>query len=96
MEEKAGGHWFEWDDNKNKINVRKHGISFHTAKYVFNDENRLEFYDESHSVNEERYITIGMVHEVLFVVYTERKNSTRLISARKANEKERRIYYGNY
>lgn len=95
MEDKLNGHWIEWDDRKNEINIQKHGISFQAAKYVFNDQNRLEFYDEVHSVNEDRYITIGMVHEILFVVFTERKNATRLISARKANDKERKIYYGN-
>ena len=45
----------EWDDEKNEINVRKHGISFETAAYVFADENRIELYDELHSDEEDRY-----------------------------------------
>lgn len=84
---------FEWDDEKDKINKQKHGISFDTAKEIFNDVNRLEIYDVQHSEIEDRYNTIGLVGEVLFVVYTERKETIRLISARLATEKERRLYY---
>ena len=87
---------FEWDDNKEKINIRKHGIDFTTAARVFDDENRLEIYDESHSNAENRYITIGMIGEtayIVMVVYTERDDAIRLISARKATPKERRMYY---
>ena len=86
---------FEWDDNKNDINKKKHGISFETAAAVFGDDNRLEIPDEMHSIDEERYIVIGLVHKVLFVVYTEREDATRIISARKATPAERRVYYGN-
>ena len=50
---------FEWDDVKEKINIAKHGIDFGTAALVFRDENRIEFYDEAHSTDEDRYITIG-------------------------------------
>ena len=55
---------------------------------------RTEIYDEIHSENEERYITIGLADEVLFVVYTERYPRIRLISARLATGGERKIYYG--
>ena len=85
----------EWDDEKNEINVRKHGISFETAAYVFADENRIELYDELHSDEEDRYQVIGRVGKVLFVIYTERGEAVRLISARYATGKERRVYYGN-
>lgn len=85
----------EWDDEKAALNLKKHGISFETAAEVFQDENRLEFYDVEHSETEERYITIGRVNAVLFVVYTERGQNIRLISARMATAKERRIYYGH-
>ena len=84
----------EWDDNKNKINIQKHGISFETAALVFADEERIEYYDEIHSVNEDRYIVLGCVQGVLYVVYTMRGEAARLISARMANAIERRIYYG--
>lgn len=86
---------FEWDANKNVINVKKHGINFNTAALVFSDEYRIDFFDHLHSIDEDRYITIGMVDRVLFVVYTERANATRIISARPATPAERRAYYGN-
>ena len=71
---------FEWDEEKNKTNLKKHGIDFETAAFVFCDNDRLEYYDE--------------VLIVLVVVYTERKEAIRIISARKANNRERREYYG--
>ena len=84
---------FEWDNEKAELNRQKHGISFETAALVFADENRIERYDSVHSDNEDRYITIGRVKEILFVVYTERLDKTRLISARRATLEERRNYY---
>ena len=84
---------FEWDELKNQLNRKKHGIDFETAILVFNDLQRIEIYDEEHSITEDRYNTIGLVDDVLFVVYTERKESIRLISARVATPKERSIYY---
>ena len=76
-----------------KINMEKHGIDFDTAVLVFNDLQRIEIYDIEHSIEEDRYNTIGMVNDVLFVVYTERKDNIRLISARLATKLERSIYY---
>ena len=84
---------FEWDEDKAALNLKKHGISFQDAALVFNDENRIEMYDAAHSVYEDRYNTIGRVDEVLFVVYTERRALTRIISARIATPRERRMYY---
>lgn len=87
---------FEWDEEKAKLNLKKHGIPFETAAKVFLDENRIEIYNEAHSnINEERYITIGLADEILFVVYTERHPKIRLISARLASSREREVYYGN-
>lgn len=83
---------FEWDEAKNQLNKKKHGISFETAAYVFQDRNYIEMYDFEHSTQEDRYIAIGRVGEVLFVVFTERKENIRLISARLATEAERRLY----
>ena len=83
----------EWDTNKNDVNVKKHHISFETAARVFLDENRLDYYDIVHSMNEDRYITIGLVKEVIVVVYTLRKTRIRIISARLATRKERELYY---
>lgn len=89
---------FEWDDVKEKINIAKHGIDFGTAALVFQDENRIEFYDEAHSTDEDRYITIGQINGIavtviIMVVYTERERAIRLISARKATTQEWRMYY---
>ena len=84
---------FEWDDNKAASNLRKHGVSFQYAARVFDDDNRLEYYDVNHSEEEDRYHTIGMVDDILFVVYTERRETIRIISARYANRRERRLYY---
>ena len=83
----------EWDDEKDEINFKKHHIHFSSAAFVFLDENRLEFFDEKHSKEEDRFIVIGIVEEVIFVIYTERKNSLRIISARIATKKERELYY---
>lgn len=84
---------FEWDEGKNQINIEKHKISFETASHVFDDPMYIEMYDFEHSTDEDRYIAIGMVGKVLFVVFTERREKIRLISARLATEKERRLYY---
>ena len=84
---------FEWDEEKDRINQIKHGISFETAAYVFADAHYIEMYDFEHSIEEDRYIAIGMVGDLLFVVYTERGENIRLISARLATESERRLYY---
>ena len=84
---------FEWDEEKNKLNYKKHGIRFESAVLVFDDEYRIDLYDEAHSEFEDRFNTIGMVDDVLFVVYTERMDRIRLISARIATEWERRLYY---
>ena len=84
---------FEWDDKKAAINLQKHGVSFETAILVFQDEDRIELYDSAHSADEDRYNTIGLVEDVLFVVFTEQKTLTRIISARIATPAERRMYY---
>ena len=82
----------EWDENKNRLNKIKHGVDFHQAAKVFEDNFRLEEIDKEHSDEETRYITIGRVNDILFVVYTERGEFTRLISARRATKKERVKY----
>ena len=84
---------FEWDEEKNLANIRKHHVDFNDAILVFEDEYRIEIYDEAHSIDEDRYNTIGAVGDILFVVYTERKDAVRMISARLANRRERRQYY---
>ena len=82
----------EWDENKNRLNRIKHGVDFQQAAKVFEDNFRLEEIDREHSDEEIRYITIGRVNDILFVVYTERGEFTRLISARRATKRERVKY----
>ena len=93
------GTTIEWDDDKNDTNKREHeGLSFELAQLVFADSNRLERIDrsEGNTSGEERWQTLGMAGKVLFVVYTERGEIKRIISARLANKAERRSYHGNY
>ena len=92
MELELSNRIFEWDEIKAQINKQKHGISFEQALKVFEDENRIEEIDEKHSENEIRYVSIGRVNDILYVVYTERAENTRLITARRANKKERTRY----
>ena len=94
MKASIGETLVEWDDRKNQINIKKHGISFETAALVFADEERIEYYDKLHSQNEDRYVVLGCVQGILYVVYTMRGEAFRLISARMATPTERRIYYG--
>jgi uncharacterized DUF497 family protein len=87
---------FVWDEIKSKKNLKKHGIDFNTAIFVFKDPNYIKIYDEEHSINEERWNIIGMVNNVvLFVIETEiTDNLIRIISARKANKNEKETYNG--
>jgi len=85
---------FEWDLEKEKENYRKHGIYFDAAANAFSDPQRMERIDLD-SFGEQRWQTLGFFGGVLFVVYTERGEKTRIISARSAEPFERRIYYEN-
>lgn len=90
---------FEWDENKNQINKRIHGIGFEEAVLVFLDEKRIEKYDWKHSTDEEdRWNVIGNIgtHTILFVVSTDRGDKIRMISARPAEEDEIDEYYRDY
>ena len=83
----------EWDNDKAASNFIKHRIDFEDAKNIFLDPNRLEREDKR-DYGETRIQLIGMVNQVvLFVVYTKRNGRCRIISARRANQNERRQYY---
>ena len=90
---------FEWDENKNKLNIKKHGISFEEARTVFYDDEALIISDESHSEDEERFVLIGFSHKfnLLVVCHCYRQNESiiRIISARKATKNERKEYLKN-
>ncbi|MDR1174336.1 MAG: BrnT family toxin [Treponema sp.] len=86
---------FEWDEEKNRINIRDHGLSLADGEDVFYDPFRTVRPDDDSGEGEDRWQTMGMAGKVLFVVYTERGEKTRIISVRIAEPFERRIYYGN-
>jgi uncharacterized DUF497 family protein len=84
---------FDWDPAKNATNRRKHGIEFHEATAVFEDPNQVEWLCSDPEDDEERFMKVGRVGwRLLAVVYTERGDTTRLISARKASKRERQRY----
>jgi uncharacterized DUF497 family protein len=84
---------FVWQPEKEQENIKKHGINFPDAVQIFRDPRRIERHDDDSSITEERWQTMGMAGKVIFVVYTERGKDTLIISARKAEPFERRIYY---
>jgi uncharacterized DUF497 family protein len=87
---------FEWDENRCKYNIAKHGLDFHYAQLVFSDKHRIESIDNRKNYGERRLQTIGSTGKhILFMAYTMRGKATRIISARLANEKERNRYYDN-
>jgi len=83
---------FEWDEKKNKANIKKHAVSFEEAKTVFFSEQALVFDDPDHSDKEERFIIVGFssVGKLLLSCFCERGkgNIIRIISDRKLNKKE--------
>ncbi len=85
---------FEWDPDKAKVNLKKHGVDFEEASTIFKDPQFVSFLDEEHSVEEERYITIGLSNmaRLLMAAHTERKKHIRIISARKATKNEEKFY----
>jgi uncharacterized protein len=85
---------FEWNPDQAAINLRKHGISFQEAATVFGDSLSVTFPDPDHSIEEDRYVIIGMsrLGQLLVVSHTDRGNRTRIISARRATRQERRFY----
>ena len=85
MHRKIDGIIVEWDVSKNNSNIIKHKLSFETAALVFADSNRIEFYDSLHSESEDRYRVIGMVNDVIVVIYTERRKALRIISVAVCN-----------
>lgn len=73
---------FEWDEEKNKINIKKHGISFEVAVQVFEDCNRITLYDQQHSQEEDRFHCVGKVNEnIVTVRFAIRGECIRIIGA---------------
>ena len=96
VEFELGEYKFEWDSDKAKINKQKHNVMFSIAAKVFLDDNRIEYYDELHSDFEDRTKVIGRVGKILVVIYTERGDRNRIISARHANKEEEDEYYDQF
>ncbi len=87
---------FEWDENKNKANLEKHGFDFNQAKEVFSDEYKVEIPDDRKDYGEKRIRVFGRaLNLILTVIYTMRGVVVRIISARAASEKEREMYNSN-
>jgi hypothetical protein len=91
------GICFEWDEKKNRENRRKHGVSFDEAQTVFFDENAIRFFDPDHSRDEDRFLMFGISVRLRTLVvchcYRARDEVIRIISARKANRKEEKVYW---
>ena len=89
---------FEWDNNKAITNLQKHGVSFAEAATVFGDPLSTTFPDPDHSIDESRFITIGLSTggKIIILSHTDREERIRIISARKATRKEQRFYEEGY
>ena len=87
---------FEWDERKNAQNQKKHGVSFEEAQTVFFDERAVEFYDETHSDWEDRFLLLGLSAKfrILLICHCFRNDDSviRIISARKATKQEQKFY----
>lgn len=91
---------FEWDAAKASANFKKHHVSFEEAKSIFYDEFGVQFFDDEHSKEEERFLMLGMSSgaKLLIVCHCERElgATIRIISARKATQRESAFYQGGY
>ena len=89
---------FEWDASKAAANAKKHKVTFEVAKTVFYDDFAVQFFDEEHSFDEERFLLLGMSSDarLILVCHCEREDGDviRIISARKATESEAQNYRG--
>lgn len=84
---------YEWNEQKNVLNFQKHGLNFQDADIVFLGQT-ISFVDDRQNYGEERYITLGQLNNrVIVIVHTQRGFNIRIISMRKANEREKKIYY---
>lgn len=85
---------FEWNEDKARTNLKKHGVSFQEALEIFDDELSVTFSDPMHSDDEDRFIIIGLSFggRLLMVSHAHREEKIRIISAREPTKKERRDY----
>ena len=90
---------FVWDERKDRQNQKKHGVSFEEAQSVFFDDAAREFFDPDHSEDEERFLLVGRSYRLRVLLichcYRESANVIRIISARRATNRERAVYHGS-
>ena len=88
---------FEWDEKKNRTNIKKHGVSFEEAQSTFQDEHALQFFDPDHSDSEDRFILLGISAKLRVVIVCHCFRNVdlviRIISARKADQSEEKHYW---
>ncbi|GHT73750.1 toxin [Bacteroidia bacterium] len=87
---------YEWDENKRMANLAKHELDFTDAFAVFEDTHRIDVVDNRRNYGEKRIRTIGKTQNevIVAVIYTDRNGNFRIISVRRANKKEKNLYYG--
>ncbi len=87
---------FSWDEGKNRANIKKHGIGFQEAQTVFRDPNARQFHDPDYSEDDDRFILLGFSARLNVLVvchcYRSKESEIRIISARRADRKERDAY----
>ena len=88
---------FEWDNHKDKLNIKKHGVSFDEAQTAFYDEYAIAFFDPEHSETEDRFLLLGTSFNIKTLVvchcFREEETVVRIISARKADKEETQVYW---
>jgi len=88
---------FEWDNNKDRVNTSKHGVSFDEAQTAFYDEYAIQFFDPEHSESEDRFLLLGTSFKLKTLVvchcFREEETVVRIISARKADKDETKAYW---
>ena len=90
---------FIWDEKKNQLNIKEHKVSFQEAETVFYDPNAKIIHDPDHSIEEDRFIIIGLSKLIKLLIvchcYKENEDTIRIFSSRKATKKEKKEYGGN-
>ena len=88
---------FEWDNNKDRVNTSKHGVTFDEAQTAFYDEYAIQFFDPEHSESEDRFLLLATSFKLKMLVvchcFRDEETVVRIISARKADKDETKVYW---
>ena len=88
---------FEWDNNKDRVNTSKHGVTFDEAQTAFYDEYAIQFFDPENSESEDRFLLLGTSFKLKMLVvchcFRDEETVVRIISARKADKDETKVYW---